>query len=87
MPRIDCAVSDELLEIVKAYREEHNLKSNAAALVELANIGALQVYGTKLAPAKWGGDRKSREYLEQTLDDLEHEEVKRRGFPPLADDG
>ena len=62
MPRINVSITPEFQEIVARYQQERGLPSLSAALVELAQMAATEVYGDQSPPARkqWGGDRKSK---------------------------
>lgn len=79
-------IPPDVAEYVEQYRQMRGLKSSSAALLELAGIGIEKVFNARISTPQWGGDRVSESYLARLQRDLEHEDVRLLGLPPLADD-
>lgn len=63
MPRIYVTVTDEFMKVIERYQKREGLKSQAASLMGLAELGSLYAFGPNDTPEpvkKWGGDRKPK---------------------------
>lgn len=88
MPRQSVTLTKAFKEAVATYQKWRGLESWSQALLELAAIGYQRVM--RIDPPAfartWGGDRKSPEFVESALIDLERAEVEALGLPPLDDE-
>lgn len=65
--RIFVSVTDDFYQYIRQHQQRRGLKSLAAALVDLAAIGAESINGDVPAPREsWGGDRKSPEWRKES---------------------